>query len=398
MANYISKVKLPSGGEYLIKDAEARQLIENLGSPTHFAGVTTSALTDGSTTNPIQVGGKSYTAVAGDVVAAGNKEFIFDGTKWLEFGDMSNLGQLAYKDNVVLSKGDGTNVLGSGTTFANGTSQVSFASGAGSDFVTGYNNDAVAPTFTEGAFTPASLASGFYTAGTKPSFTEGAFTPAAIQAGFVTEGSAASFTEGQFTPASLANGFYTAGTAATYGTDTFDGGSLGEASTSAFAVNGVLAAMGSGNDAETLIFSNASTSNAVTAQGAFTPATYSHSGFNGGTPTVIDTTKFNGGSKAADSFTANVPTAIDTTKFSGGSKANDTFNAGTMAAIDVTKFNGGSKAADSFTAGSAATLAKAKALTASVKGTAAAQNITVTKADVKVAVYDDLSVSTTNNS
>ena len=44
MANYISKVKLPSGGEYLIKDAEARQLIQNLGSPTHFAGVTTNRL------------------------------------------------------------------------------------------------------------------------------------------------------------------------------------------------------------------------------------------------------------------------------------------------------------------------------------------------------------------
>ena len=53
-----------------------------------------------------------------------------------------------------------------------------------------------------------------------------------------------------------------------------------------------------------------------------------------------------------------------------------------------------SKAADVFNAGSTATLATAKALTASVTGTAAAQKITVgTNDKVKVAKFDDLSVS-----
>ena len=84
----------------------------------------------------------------------------------------------------------------------------------------------------------------------------------------------------------------------------------------------------------------------------------------------------------------------DVSKFNGGSKAADTFNAGTMTTVDTSKFSGGSKAADTFNAGSAATLAKAKALTASVTGTAAAQTITVgTNDKVKVAVYNDLSVS-----
>lgn len=391
---YLDSFKLPSGNKYYLKDTEAREAIAALEGGSYFLGVTTTALEDQATTNPIVIDGESVTAKNGNIAIYGSAEFIFNGTKWIEFGDLSALGALAYKDSVSLSKGSGDNVLGEGTTFTNGTSEVSFASGAGSDFVTGYNNDAVAPSFSEGAFTPASLAEGFYSAGSAPSFSEGAFTPASIQAGFVTNGTAPSFSEGAFTPASLAEGFVTPGSAASYSHSGFSGGSLGESSKSQFATEGMTAAMGTGEDAETLVFSAASKSNAVTEQGTFTPAVYGTDTFNGGTPTAIDTTKFSGGSKAADTFNAGSMTTVDTSKFSGGSKAADTFNAGTMAAIDVTKFNGGSKAADTFSAGSAATLAKSKALTASDKGTAAAQTISVgTNDKVKVAVYDDLDVS-----
>lgn len=389
MPTYISKVKL-NGNEYLIKDAEARQMIENLGSPTHFLGVTTSSISDGSALNPVVVGGESKTAIAGDIVVSGSKEFIWDGAKWVEFGDLSTLGDLAYHDiqdiQVTVDDSAKDSVLGADTTVTAAASAVSFAAGAGSDFVTGYNNDAVAPSFSEGAYTPASLGEGFYTAGSAPQFTEGAYTPASIQAGFVTAGSAAQFTEGAFTPASLAEGFVTAGSAATYEHTGFSGGSLGAATTDSFASEGVVANMGTGDDAETLILSAATTAQAVTAQGAYTPAVYGTDSFNGGTPTVVDVTKFNGGSKVADTFVANVPTAVDTTKFDGGSKASDTFVAGSMATIDVTKFNGGSKAADTFNAGSAATLATAKALTADVTGEAAAQTITVGTNDLVNAV------------
>lgn len=78
---YISKVQLPSGGTYTIKDEWARNAIEALGSPTHFAGETTTTISNGSTTTPIQIDGASYTPNSGDVVVYGNKEFIFDGTK-----------------------------------------------------------------------------------------------------------------------------------------------------------------------------------------------------------------------------------------------------------------------------------------------------------------------------
>ena len=55
-----------------------------------------------------------------------------------------------------------------------------------------------------------------------------------------------------------------------------------------------------------------------------------------------------------------------------------------MAAIDVTKFNGGSKAADTFSAGSAATLATSKAITAVGTGEAAAQTFSGTQATITV--------------
>ena len=54
---YISKIGLADGSTKYIKDALARQAIANIEAAidggTHFLGVTTTALTDGSTTNQI---------------------------------------------------------------------------------------------------------------------------------------------------------------------------------------------------------------------------------------------------------------------------------------------------------------------------------------------------------
>lgn len=113
----ISKITLPSGNTYDIKDAVARELIAALEGSTAFLGRTTTALTDNATTNPISVDGSSVTATNGNIVVYGDAEFIFDGTKWLEFGDLSNLGALATKSTVSLNKGAGDNVLGSDATF-----------------------------------------------------------------------------------------------------------------------------------------------------------------------------------------------------------------------------------------------------------------------------------------
>lgn len=95
----ISKITLPSGNTYDIKDAVAR---EQMAGGIHFRGVTTTELTDGSATNPITINGQSYTAQNGDLVIYSYGEFIFssDDNKWHQFGDTSELGALAYKDNV----------------------------------------------------------------------------------------------------------------------------------------------------------------------------------------------------------------------------------------------------------------------------------------------------------
>ena len=56
-----------------------------------LVGETTTQLVDNATTNPITVDGQSYAAQPNDAVIYGNKEFLFDGTKWHEFGDLSGL-------------------------------------------------------------------------------------------------------------------------------------------------------------------------------------------------------------------------------------------------------------------------------------------------------------------
>ena len=99
----ISQITLPSGSTYNIKDATARELIASIETSItgamSYVGVTTTALSDGATTNPITINGSSHTAKAGDVAIYGDKEFVFNGTVWNEFGDMGSLKALAFKDS-----------------------------------------------------------------------------------------------------------------------------------------------------------------------------------------------------------------------------------------------------------------------------------------------------------
>ena len=94
----ISSITLPSGTTYTIKDATARAA--TVGGLV-LLGVTTTALTDGSTTNPIKINNVDTTAVNGSLAIYGGKEFVwveFD-AQWHEFGDTSDLGALATKDS-----------------------------------------------------------------------------------------------------------------------------------------------------------------------------------------------------------------------------------------------------------------------------------------------------------
>lgn len=105
----LSKIKLPSGTSYDIKDAAAREDIEllkhSITGGIHYLGVTTSALVDGSETNPIIIDEKEVTATSGDIAIHEKKEFIFSDTDstWHEFGDMGSLKALAFKDSASAS-------------------------------------------------------------------------------------------------------------------------------------------------------------------------------------------------------------------------------------------------------------------------------------------------------
>ena len=120
----------------------------------------------------------------------------------------------------------------------------------------------------------------------------------------LTGGKKASFVEGAFTPAAFQEGFYTAGAAATWTGKEYVAPTMGEATKATFASEGVTAAIDA-EDAECLTFTHAATAQAVTAQGAFNAGEFDFGTFNGGSATVIDTTKFSGGAKAKDTFVAN---------------------------------------------------------------------------------------------
>lgn len=305
------------GQQYDLKDAEARQSIADIQTSItggmHYIGETSTVLTDGATTSTLVAKSENSLSKltgfeAGDIVIYGELEFVWNGAKWQEFGSTGSLKSLAFKDNAT---GD---VACAGT---NSASAVTFSGGSTETVLKAVDDEAVAPSFTEGAFS----------AGELPSFTEGGFTPA-----------------------SLGTGFYTAGTAPSYSHSGFSGGSLGEASTGNFATAGVTASVDESN--EIVTFAAASTASAVTAQGAFTPASY-----------------------GTDSFSAGTPTAIDVTKFNGGSKAADTFSAGVLP----------SKAADTFSAGSAATFTTETVVKSIGTGTAAAQTFNGSTVSVTVA-------------
>lgn len=195
----ISVIKLPSGSSYNIKDAWARQAIEGLGNPTHFLGQSTTAITDGGTETPT-IGGATVTPHAGDIVVYINGEFIWSGSAWIELGDLSGLGALAYKDSA------------SGKVTATGTvSKPTFTGSSSNVTITATDN-------TNGNYQPKGSISGIAWTGASMTST-GKFTPAGSVS--FTNGnktatvSAAASGEATYTPAGSVSKPTFSGTAAT---------------------------------------------------------------------------------------------------------------------------------------------------------------------------------------
>ena len=85
-----------------LKDAGARQMIQDLGNALYWMGVTTTALTDGATTNPITINSESVTAKIGGMASYDGLEFVWNGSAWQAMGH-ANFGDLAFKSSASAS-------------------------------------------------------------------------------------------------------------------------------------------------------------------------------------------------------------------------------------------------------------------------------------------------------
>lgn len=147
------EIMLPSGNAYYLKDNEVRtwigdgttsgaekrlsdaeSAIQALSNATHWIGVTTTALSDGATTNPITINGESVTAVSGDIVQDSNgNEYIFNGTAWQAFGgSVGTLGNFAYVDTgtvTITPQGSNSSSSVSGTCAVTPSGSIGVGSG-----------------------------------------------------------------------------------------------------------------------------------------------------------------------------------------------------------------------------------------------------------------------------
>lgn len=92
----IKKITLPNNTTYDLRDSRVDSIISQ---GTRWVGVTTTAISDGSTTSTIVIDGDSHSAEIGDICSYNNMEFIWNGTKWQEFGSTGSLKALAFKDS-----------------------------------------------------------------------------------------------------------------------------------------------------------------------------------------------------------------------------------------------------------------------------------------------------------
>lgn len=101
----ISQITLPSGTTYDLKDADARSAIANIQSMAtgamYYIGISSTAITDGGTQKPTidSVERTLAAADAGAVAIYGEMEYVWNGSKWQEFGSTGSLKALAFKDS-----------------------------------------------------------------------------------------------------------------------------------------------------------------------------------------------------------------------------------------------------------------------------------------------------------
>ena len=180
----ISEITLPSGATYDIKDATARNDISILkGSATgamHYAGVTTTALANGSSTSPIKINNADYTPSNGDVVIYNSLELVWSTSdeKWHEFGSTGSLKALAFKDSASASYTPTGSVSAPSVSVSVNTASVTPISGVGTlpSFTASVSNEVLTLGFSAGSLpkkgTAVTVATGIKSASASaPNFT-----------------------------------------------------------------------------------------------------------------------------------------------------------------------------------------------------------------------------------
>lgn len=170
----ISKITLPSGTTYNIKDEVARRAQSGA---MHWLGITTTALTDGSSTTTITIDNETVTVGADDagaVVGYDGKEFIWSGSVWQEFGSTGSLGSLAFKNSASGSYTPQGTCTGTAVTLATTTVNSITAVGTLPDLSMSVSNEILTITFSQGSLPTkggdTTVATGTVSAVTQPTF------------------------------------------------------------------------------------------------------------------------------------------------------------------------------------------------------------------------------------
>lgn len=296
-----------------------------LSSAIHFLGKATVSITDGSTVDP-KIGGNTTTVIAGDVVIDSNSayEYIWDGAKWERLGPD---GSYVISGSTISVPVQGTvtnhTYQPAGTVSAptfTGTAATISMSGNTTGVAVG--NHSYTPTGSISA-TTVSTGSNYTPSGSvsQPTYTgnqQTVYVNGTPQGGVVI--SSASNANGNYTPEGTIQAIGFTGTTATI--------SVSGTPTGSVTISSATVSTGANYTPEG---TNAASSVTIT------PSTTSiYSITNVGSKSDGTTASFTQGS---DSFTANKPTVIDTSKFNGGSYSHSGFSGGTSAAMSMTVTN-----------------------------------------------------------
>lgn len=221
---YISKVNLAGDNKtYYIKDQWARDQIATIGEYKHYLGVTTTALVDNVTTNPVvSIGGTDVTADVGSIVSIRQSgkpdtEFVYapkvnqsatDPGIWQEFGSSGSLGQFAYVDKgTVTIKPKGTV---SKPTFTGTQGSVSVSGTTSASNISVKVSSTATPSGNAGYQPSGSVTSSYTTTDSSTSITStGTFTPSGSVAYGSTDSSKILTSTGTFTPAGSVSSTFT---------------------------------------------------------------------------------------------------------------------------------------------------------------------------------------------